>query len=300
VQPHRLRRKLRQLAPRTFQARLTLSFVGVVALTLALVTIFVVNRLDDYFTRQQQAELRSRAGLVVAYIDTIASDAAKKAGGPVVAFETNTVNPAVIARFEDDQRFLADYLAQADVDIVLGLPTRDGLGFVPAAAGSFHAPLKAPPGEGQTRESLVAGPYRQISTRSADPFVIEVRLSNPNTFRETAIANVTSLLAAVGIVALALTVIVATALAHRFTTPLRRLTEASRALAEGDLTKRVERADVRTGSSELTELADQFNAMADRLEESVAIIRRDRDRSRDFLADVPRAANAHLGPPDIQ
>ena len=44
--------------PRTFQARLTISFVGVVALTLALVTVFVVNRLDDYFTKQQQTELQ--------------------------------------------------------------------------------------------------------------------------------------------------------------------------------------------------------------------------------------------------
>ena len=43
---------------------------------------------------------------------------------------------------------------------------------------------------------------------------------------------------------------------------------------------------LRTGSSELGELAVQFNTMADRLEESVEIIRRDRDRSRDFLADV--------------
>jgi signal transduction histidine kinase len=45
-------------------------------------------------------------------------------------------------------------------------------------------------------------------------------------------------------------------------------------------------SQVRAGSSELAELAVQFNAMADRLEESVEIIRRDRDRSRDFLADV--------------
>jgi two-component system phosphate regulon sensor histidine kinase PhoR len=40
------------------------------------------------------------------------------------------------------------------------------------------------------------------------------------------------------------------------------------------------------GSSELTALAIQFNTMAERLEESVTTIRRDRDRSRDFLADV--------------
>jgi two-component system sensor histidine kinase BaeS len=67
---------------------------------------------------------------------------------------------------------------------------------------------------------------------------------------------------------------------------LRRLTEASRGLAEGDLSRRVPSSHVRAGSSELAELAVQFNAMADRLEESVEIIRRDRDRSRDFLADV--------------
>ncbi len=75
-------------------------------------------------------------------------------------------------------------------------------------------------------------------------------------------------------------------MARRITTPLRRLTEASRGLAEGDLSQRVPSDEVRSGSSEMAELAVQFNAMADRLQESVEIIRRDRDRSRDFLADV--------------
>ena len=96
----------------------------------------------------------------------------------------------------------------------------------------------------------------------------------------------TGLLAAIALFALALSVVVSTAMARRFTTPLRRLTEASRGLAEGDLGRRVPPSQVRAGSSELAELAVQFNAMADRLEESVEIIRRDRDRSRDFLADV--------------
>ena len=112
------------------------------------------------------------------------------------------------------------------------------------------------------------------------------RLADPYTYRATAIANVTGLLAAIGLFALGLAVVVSAALARRFTTPLRQLTDASRALAEGDLTRRVPAAKLRAGSSELGELAVQFNAMADRLEESVEIIRRDRDRSRDFLADV--------------
>jgi signal transduction histidine kinase len=97
---------------------------------------------------------------------------------------------------------------------------------------------------------------------------------------------VTGLLGAIALFALALSVLVSSAMARRFTTPLRRLTEASRGLAEGDLTRRVPEDEVRSGSSELAELAVQFNTMADRLQESVEIIRRDRDRSRDFLADV--------------
>ena len=132
-------------------------------------TVFVVNRLDDYFSRQQQAELRSRANLVAAYVDAIAADAAIKAGGPVVDIATGAVNDAVIARFQNDRSFLADFLGQADVDIVLGLPGADGSGFVPARGGSFHAALTAPPGEGQTRESLQVGPYRRVSTQSPWP-----------------------------------------------------------------------------------------------------------------------------------
>ena len=96
----------------------------------------------------------------------------------------------------------------------------------------------------------------------------------------------TGLLAAVALFALGLSVLVSAWMARRFTTPLRRLTEASRGLAEGDLSRRVPPGEVRAGSSELAELAVQFNTMADRLQESVEIIRHDRDRSRDFLADV--------------
>ncbi len=216
----------------------------------------------------------------------MAADAARLAGGAVVDFKTNRVNPAVADQFAIQEAVIADLLAQADVDVFLGRPYGEGGSFVPAAGGSLHAQHSTQPGEGQTRETVQSDRVQIVDEKTAYPFIIEVQLSNPYTFRQTAIANVTSLLAAVGIVALGLTIIVAAALAHRFTTPLRRLTEASRSLAEGDLTKRVERANVRAGSSELTELAVQFNAMADRLEESVEIIRHDRDRSRDFLADV--------------
>jgi signal transduction histidine kinase len=278
----------RKLAPRTFQARLTLAFVGVVALTLALVSVIVVNRLDDYFTQQQIAELQGRSKLVAAFVDTNLARPEINHGVPVVV-SGNVANPFVVAYLDQAgiQRLLADQLAQADVEITLGMPSADGSSpAVPAKNGVIRADLRAAPLRGQAREPLQVGPFTYDAFQADLNYEIVVTLSNPYTFRQLSIANVTSLLVAVGFVALGLAMIVAAATARRFTTPLRRLTEASRALAEGDLGRRIDRTDIRAGSSEVSALAIQFNAMADRLEESVAIIRRDRDRSRDFLADV--------------
>ncbi|MEX1172613.1 MAG: HAMP domain-containing sensor histidine kinase, partial [Chloroflexota bacterium] len=141
------------------------------------------------------------------------------------------------------------------------------------------------PAVGQTRERISRTLYF-AGGNVLERYTLSVTLADPYTYRAAAIANVTGLLAAITLVALGLSVIVSAGLARRFTTPLRQLTDASRALAEGDLTRRVPAAHLRSGSSEIAELAVQFNTMADRLEESVEIIRRDRDRSRDFLADV--------------
>ena len=113
-----------------------------------------------------------------------------------------------------------------------------------------------------------------------------VTLSNPYTSRASTLAAITGLLLVMAGVAFLVAVLVAAFLARRFTTPLTRLTEASRRLAEGDLSSRVTTDEVSSSTTELRELSQQFNTMADRLEQSVAIIRRDRDYSRDFLADV--------------
>jgi signal transduction histidine kinase len=255
---------------------------------LFLVTVFVLNRLDDQFRQQQRSDLIARSDLVARYVDSLASELAR--GAPVVSAD-NVVNPDVASALSSDvyQRFMADRLAEADIAIVLGLRSTgngDASAIVPAVDGAFRAPVEEPSRPGLTKESLVADPIQRVATLSPYPYVIEVRLSNPYTFRQVTIDNVTTIAAAVGAVALGIAVIVAAAMAIRVTTPLRRLTEASRALAEGELGRRIPRAEVRAGSSELAALATQFNAMADQLEESVAIIRRDRDRLRDFLADV--------------
>ena len=288
--PRRLRlpRPIRRLLPRTFQGRLTIAFVGVIALILVLVTVLVLNRLDDYFSRQQTTDLEQRSQTVSSYVQSLARGAAE--GRPVVGVD-NAVDPAVMAALSDrdQQRVIADRLGQADVTIQFGRLESSGEQLVPAPAADDPIQI-APRGAGRGRAD------RRSAARSSRPGIRPARCSSrtrsrspwPTRTRSGRRRSPTSpgCSRRSRSFALALSVVVSAAMARRFTTPLRRLTEASRGLAEGDLSRRVAPSHVRAGSSELAELAVQFNAMADRLEESVEIIRRDRDRSRDFLADV--------------
>jgi signal transduction histidine kinase len=279
-------RRLRPVLPKTLQARLTLAFAAVIALLLVLVSMVVLNRLDDYFTRQQEADLGERHKTVMAFVGSITDQTAN--GQPVVDAQGNA-NPRVLASLalEEFRVLIADRFAQADVTIRYGVsvPNGETTLFVPSPNGTVFLPRQAPPAHGQTRESVSVTDYF-AGGAIGERYSVEVTLSDPYTYRATAISSVTGLLVAIGLVALGLAVVVSAALARRFTNPIRQLTDASRALAEGDLTRRVPAVKLRAGSSEIGELAVQFNTMADRLAESVELSLRDRDRSRDFLADV--------------
>jgi len=276
--------------PHTFAARLTIAFSGVVALTLVLVFVGVINRVDDYFYNLGVNDLQVRALTVRDAI--IVSLAGLTDGEPIVS-PTDTLNPAVAAFLSNptEQRILADDLAQADLQVSVGLITRDGNGktiLVPAPNGQFSAALQAQARPGQARDNI---PYNAqgpdaVEQNSLFEYGIEVRLANPYTYRASTLAAIFSLLIVIAIAGLLLSLMVASLLARRFTTPLRRLTEAARDLTEGDFARRVAIDPRNPGSTEIIELSRQFNQMAARLDESVAIIRRDRDRSRDFLADV--------------
>jgi signal transduction histidine kinase len=284
-----LLRRLRRLMPRTFQARLSLAFVMVIALTIGLVSVFVLNRLDDYFTKQQRTDLEDRHAIVAGFVGSLASQAAGRQPvvGPDLTLNANVQDLLSREPFRD---LIADQIAQADVIVRFGVSVGTegvpgGTRFIPADDDPVVLQRRAPPAPGQARErtsvvGLAAGGSEDRR------FSMEITLADPYTYRAAAINNVAGLLIAIGLFALGLAVVVSAALARRFTTPIRQLTDASRALAEGDLTRRVPTSQLRAGSSELGELAVQFNTMADRLAESVELIRRDRDRSRDFLADV--------------
>jgi signal transduction histidine kinase len=260
----------------------------------ALISLVVINRLDDYFTSQEGASFAVRALNVRDVVATTVESATvdPSAGARPVIDSDNILDPDVeqaLSRSRYLNELLADRLAQADVELVLGTVLPDPAGgwlVVPSPNGQFNGELTAAPQEGQTQEPISYRDTYWLSNTGGYQYGLQVTLANPYTFRVTTLANVTGLLVVTGAIGLGLSVVVAAFLALRFATPLRRLSEAARRIGEGELASRVPLEEASAGSEEIGEVSRQFNAMAARLEESVEIIRRDRDRSREFVADV--------------
>ena len=146
-------------------------------------------------------------------------------------------------------------------------------------------------GPGEVREDIVGSAVAGVRDEWFAPTAagapvreLSVTLSRPLTIRQQTTRTITEVLLTAAVIALIAAVITALLLAQWLTRPLRRLTRASRLIAEGRMETRVEVPD--NAAPEVVELSSAFNDMADRLQELVTIISEDRDRGREFLADV--------------
>lgn len=284
-------RTRRPSVPRSFQSRLTIAFVAVVVLTLGLVTPVIVWRLDDFFRQQEEQGLKLSAYATAVVLERFISD---EVGSDAVVADINgkpTLNPAVISLLEDRGllQLAANDVAQADLQVTFGPAYADATGVlapVPDPGMTYTADFTGKPDRGQAQDPAITPAVQDVARSNAiQDWGLRVVLSNPYTSRASTLASITGLLLVMAFVAVFVAMLVASFVAHRFATPVTRLTDASRRVAEGDLSARVD-TEEESGTLELQALSDQFNTMATRLEESVEIIRRDRDRSRDFLADV--------------
>jgi signal transduction histidine kinase len=280
--------------PRTFQGRLSLAFVMVFALAVGIVSVLTIVVLDSDLRAQEETNLEARANAVAAVVRVKAETAAAlDPANATVVSASGVLNDNILAAISE-QAVLTDYannVAQADLRLRFGFgsQTSNGTAFIAATPASvFTAQLTAQPGRGQDRDPIsFTQVFKFDDPQGVKPtWYLEVTLSGPYTTRQSTIASVVWFLFISSMGGLLLAIIVSAFLARRFTTPLRRLTDAARALAEGDLARRVPADRARTGGAEITELSRQFNAMADQVEETMETIRRDRDTGREFLADV--------------
>ena len=293
-----IRRHLRPSAPSTVRTRLVLAFAGVLTFALLLVVIALPSLLDGYFAQRERKNLEDRARVVAALIRLQLADAqALDSSSPraiVLATNPPTIAPGVLKALgdpEDPNSLISSVtalVAQADLDLSIA-PDAEHPEDVLYRAQVAYSPDQ--PVAGQERDNIdftysftVEDPWWSQFSSLSPARLFTLTLADPYTFRAQTLRDVAGVLFAAALVALIVAVLASVLIAQRLTTPIRRLTRASRALGEGDLTARVPTPV--SGSPEISELATSFNRMAERLEESIEVIRKDRDRSRDFLADV--------------
>jgi signal transduction histidine kinase len=280
----------------TFRVRLVLAFAGVVGIALALVLAALPRLLDGYFLEQERTNLDTRGEIMAFLIDLQLTQAlGLNTGSPrpiILPTDPPSASDAVRAALGDAEagtvKDLTDVVAKANVTITIADAQRPE---VPLYV------LEVPIGEdqaapGQRRDSLstegharpIRDPFWSSIGLTAPRRILTVRLSDPFTYRAQTLETVVGVMIAAAGLALFVAAFLSLILADRLTTPIRRLTRAARDLGEGNLDTRV--STPAPGSPEIGELASAFNRMADRLQESMTYIRRDRDRSREFLADV--------------
>jgi len=290
---------LRRLLPFSLRGRLIFAFTGIVIFALALVVVALPNLLDGYFLQQEQKNLDIRAVAVQALLEfQLQSALGLNTDDPqpiVQATQPATIAPGVAKAMgepTDSQSLISSVttlVAQADLDLSIssGPAHPDQVLYRVTVA---YAPDVPTPGQeqdsiSQTSTFTVADPWWSQFPGTVPVRLVTLRLSSPYDFRADTLRSVLGVLLTAAAAALLVAVLASILLADRLTNPIRRLTRASRALGEGDLASRVA-VEAGGGSPEIGELATTFNRMADRLTESIDLIRRDRDRSRDFLADV--------------
>ncbi len=290
---------LRRLGPFSLRGRLIFAFTGVVIFALALVVVALPNLLDGYFLQQEQKNLDIRAVAVQALLEfQLESSLGLGTDDPqaiVQATQPATIAPGVakaMGQPTDPQSLISSVttlVAQANLDLSISTDPAHPEQVLYRVTVAYAPDVPTP---GQERDSIsqtsaftIADPWWSQFPGTVPMRLVTLRLSSPYDFRADTLRSVLGVLLTAAAVALLVALLASILLADRLTNPIRRLTRASRALGEGDLASRVS-VEAGGGSPEIGELATTFNRMADRLTESIDLIRRDRDRSRDFLADV--------------
>jgi signal transduction histidine kinase len=279
----------------TYRVRLVLAFALVVAVALGLVLATLPRLLDGYFQEQDRTSLQSRATSVAALVygqllvyQTLGTNLPRPILMPTVPLTaSNTVQLALGDASGGFLYQVTQSIALADLSVAIAASQDE-----PEPVFTVNVPLDSAAGApGEQRESITATQSVDIAdvwwsqTPAGPPNrIITVTLSNPFTYRAQTTQTITSVLLAAASLALVVAIIASIVLTQRLTAPIRRLTRASRDLAEGNLDARASIA--RNESPEVAELSGAFNHMAERLQESIDVISGDRDRSRAFLADV--------------
>src|SRR5438105_4540649 len=253
---------LRRLDVRLVLALATIAFVALLVSGIALSQF-----LPDYFAQQAESRLSSAANSTAILIqDTL-----------------ERLEPAKYTSVADRQPYIqkaaqvaATSLAQGTVAVYY----RDDGSLAAVATPEDPSKLMA---QGLRLDEDVAQRSEDYTVSLPNLSVpLRIVISDPYTSRAATLDQVRGTLIAAGVIAVIGSLLLGLLAARTLTGPINRLRRVSARLALGDLDQRA----APSGVVEIDQLAAQFNVMADRLAESLRLLQADRDRLREFIADV--------------
>lgn len=258
--------------------RLAVTYAGIALLSLAIVGTVMVVVLDRYFAQAEDSYLQAVASRAGNELTRRATTAEQLDLGTKILALTSNVRVRV---FDTTGVLAADSGLPQDIDQSVFVPPSADEGDDGPDGGPDRRHLPSPLGSGPFGSSSTTSTARsdrvlKAPLTDANGNVIgSVLLSDGPRYGRDVLMSVAEVLLVAALLAMVSSAGAGYVVAARITRPIEALTETSDRMAEGDLSARsdVDRED------EVGQLADSFNAMADRVESTVVTLRR-------FVADA--------------
>ncbi|MEO5986747.1 MAG: HAMP domain-containing sensor histidine kinase [Candidatus Limnocylindria bacterium] len=252
--------------------RLVLAIASVALVGLIVSALAINQILPGYFTEQTSERLDAAVvstGLLM--LQSAADEIAN--GNPNVVAVPELRSQVVVGRAI---QFAAQFILPATYAVFDEESGRQVAGSAPDDIAELEAR--------GLREDPVAPVRRRIAIPlpNGDQARYVLDVSGPYTSREATLDRIRSSIFGAGLLALVASAVFGVVAARRVTAPIHRLRRVAARVAHGDLEERATVSHV----LEVDELSAQFNVMADRLLGTLRMLEADRDRMREFVADV--------------
>jgi two-component system, OmpR family, sensor histidine kinase BaeS len=254
--------------------RLAIAFGGIAVVSALVIGLVLVPILASHYATAERTYLEAAAERAVRDLSTLTWR--DRATVEAATAELAAVSRARVTVVDDKGRVVADVLAP------LGAASPDGAQPLPAPLGAgLFGDVVDDPKLPRSDQSVMRPVNR--SDKAGGRLLGTVTISNAPAYGQIALRNVVQAWALASLLGIAVAALLGLLVSAWLLRPLRELTDASDRMAHGDLGVRadVDRAD------EVGRLAVSFNAMAERVEETVTSLRR-------FAADAAHGLGTPL------
>ena len=257
---------------RTLQGRLAVTYLAIILLTLAVLGVALDGLIRSYLVRTSQAELLKQGRAISALLAEKVVDWQKEKITRATIFDA--VASVIEARFLVVDTGGEVIASKPPRRAVLG--TRIDVPILAEAMRDRKEKIGEFPAFGETAVAVA------VPIMRGDRVLGALLMLKPVALTEQTIYRLLKLLVQAALVSGVVAAAVGFYLARGIAQPLKRMSQAAQRIAHGDFSERI---DV-VSTNEISDLASNFNYMAEKIEDLIGEIRKEEKLRRDFIASV--------------